>query len=117
MDPSDDARAIAAATSIAASLGLAADDVDVLHSSNKLALRLLPCDVMARIAPVAHEHASFEVGIAQRLAGAGSPVAALDGSATSSASPAHHRPRGGTTTSTTAPPLLTLDAASGRPEP
>src|ERR1700743_771700 len=38
-------QATAAAMSIASSLGLAADDAIVLQDSNKLTLRLLPCDV------------------------------------------------------------------------
>jgi Ser/Thr protein kinase RdoA (MazF antagonist) len=64
--------------SIASSLDLTADDAIVLHDSNKLTLRLLPCDVLARVAPVAHQVAQFEVELAQRLAESGSPVAALD---------------------------------------
>ena len=72
------ARAIDAAISIAVALDLPADDATVLQSSNKLALRLLPCDVFARVAPVGHEHAAFEVDLAQRLADTGSPVAALE---------------------------------------
>src|SRR6185437_7528826 len=54
----DVTRAIAAATSIATSLDLPASDAIVLHNSNKLALRLTPCDVLARVAParVAPEH-------------------------------------------------------------
>ena len=44
-------RAIAAAMTIASSSGLAARDAIVLHDSNKLTLRLLPCDVVARVAP------------------------------------------------------------------
>jgi Ser/Thr protein kinase RdoA (MazF antagonist) len=64
--------------STAASLDLAADDAIVLHDSNKLTLRLLPCDVLARVAPVAHQVAQFEIELAQRLAESGSPVAALD---------------------------------------
>jgi hypothetical protein len=48
------------------------------QNSNKLALRLLPCDVFARVAPVEHEHGPFEVALAQRLAETGSPVAALE---------------------------------------
>ena len=71
-------RATAAAISIASSLGLTVDDAIVLHDSNKLTLRLLPCDVLARVAPVAHQVAQFEVELAQRLAESGSPVAALD---------------------------------------
>lgn len=74
----DVARAIDAAISIAAALGLPAADATVLQSSNKLALRLLPCDVFARVAPVGHGHGAFEVELAQRLAKSGSPVAGLE---------------------------------------
>jgi len=74
----DFARAINAAISIAVALDLAADDATVVQNSNKLALRLLPCDVFARVAPVGHEHARFEVELAQRLARTESPVAALE---------------------------------------
>ena len=69
---------MAAAMSIAGSFGLAAEHALVLHNSNKLALRLLPCDVFARVAPVAEQVAQFEVELAQRLAEAGCPVAALE---------------------------------------
>jgi hypothetical protein len=69
---------VAAARSIASSLGLAADDAIVLQDSNKLTLRLLPGDVLARVAPVAHQVARFEIELARRLAGSGSPVAALE---------------------------------------
>ena len=71
-------RAVAAALSTASSLDLPADDAIVLHDSNKLTLRLLPCDVLARVAPVAHQVAQFEVELAQRLAASGCPVAALE---------------------------------------
>jgi Ser/Thr protein kinase RdoA (MazF antagonist) len=64
--------------SIASSLDLRVDDAIVLHDSNKLTLRLLPCDVLARVAPVTHQIAQFEIEIAQRLAGCESPVAALE---------------------------------------
>jgi Ser/Thr protein kinase RdoA (MazF antagonist) len=69
---------MAAAMSTASSLGLAAGDAIVLHDSNKLTLRLLPCDVLARVAPVAHQVAQFEIELAERLAESGSPVAALE---------------------------------------
>ena len=69
---------MAAAMSTAASLDLTVDDAIVLHDSNKLTLRLLPCDVLARVAPVAHQVAQFEVELAQRLAESGCPVAALE---------------------------------------
>ena len=71
-------RAIAAATAIALSRGLTVDEAIVLHDSNKLTLRLLPCDVLTRVAPAADQVASFELEIAQRLAESGCPVAALD---------------------------------------
>ena len=71
-------RAKAAAMSIAAALGLAVDGTIVLHDSNKLSLRLLPCDVLARVAPVEHGVAQFEIELARLLAESGSPVAALE---------------------------------------
>jgi hypothetical protein len=77
MQASEVQRAVAVAASIAASLDLTVDDAVVLHDSNKLTLRLLPCDVLARVAPVAQQVAQFEVELAQRLAETGCPVAAL----------------------------------------
>jgi aminoglycoside phosphotransferase (APT) family kinase protein len=78
MDIPDLTRAIAAATSIATELDLPANDAVVLHNSNKLALRLTPCDVLARVAPVGQEVAELEVELAQRLAEVGCPVGALE---------------------------------------
>lgn len=82
MQASEFPRALTAATSIASSLGLTVGDTVgdtvVLHDSNKLTVRLLPCDVLARVAPVADQVAQFEIELAQRLAEAQSPVAALD---------------------------------------
>jgi len=78
MQTSDVRSAVRAATSIAAALDLTVDDAIVLHNSNKLALRLLPCDVLARVAHVGHEVAQFEVDLAQRLAETDSPVAAVE---------------------------------------
>jgi hypothetical protein len=69
---------VAAAKSIASALDLTVDDAVVLHNSNKLALRLLPCDVLARVAPVGQEVARLEIELAQRLAETGSPVAVLE---------------------------------------
>jgi hypothetical protein len=74
----DITRAITAATWVAASLDLPADDAIVLQNSNKLALRLTPCGVHARVAPVGQEVAEFEVELAQRLAEAGCPVCPLE---------------------------------------
>src|SRR4051794_5965223 len=70
-------RATRAAMSSASSLGLIAHDATVLHNSNALTLRLRPSDVLARVAPAAHQCAQLEVDIAARLAAVGSPVAAL----------------------------------------
>ena len=78
MQASEVPRALAAAMSTASSLDLTVDDAIVLHDSNKLSVRLLPCDVLARVAPVAHQVAQFEVDLAQRLAESGCPVAALE---------------------------------------
>jgi Ser/Thr protein kinase RdoA (MazF antagonist) len=64
--------------SAASALGLIVDDAIVVHDSNRLAVRLLPCDVLARVAPASHQAAPFEVELAQRLAETQSPVAALE---------------------------------------
>lgn len=71
-------RAMAAVTSLAGELGLRVDDVVVIHNSNKLALRLLPCDVFARVAPMGQEVSALEVELAQRLTASAGPVAALE---------------------------------------
>ncbi|MGP0032628.1 MAG: phosphotransferase enzyme family protein [Acidimicrobiales bacterium] len=78
MQASEVARAVAAATSTGSALDLTVDEAIVLHNSNRLAVRLLPCDVLARVAHVGHQVAQFEVELAQRLAEAESPVAALE---------------------------------------
>lgn len=79
MESSDVSRARAAVTSIAARCNLPADDATVIHNSNKLALRIRPCDVFARVAHEGREVAEFEVELAQGLAEeAGCPVAALE---------------------------------------
>ena len=71
-------RAVAAAMSIASALDLTVKDAVVLHDSNKLALRLLPCDVLARVAHGGQEVAQFEVELAQRLADTGGQRAARE---------------------------------------
>lgn len=71
-------RAVAAASSTASALRLAVDNTVVLQNSNKLALRLLPCDVLARIAPLEQQVAEFEIDLARRLVESGSPVAVPD---------------------------------------
>ncbi len=79
MQASQVPRAVSAATSTASALELRVDDAIVLQDSNRLAIRLLPCDVLARVADMAHQAgAAFEVEVARRLAETDSPVAALE---------------------------------------
>ena len=79
MQASEVARAVAAALASASALDLMVDDAIVLQNSNRLVLRLLPCDVVARVANVRHQSgAAFEVELAQRLAKTESPIAALE---------------------------------------
>jgi hypothetical protein len=78
MQASEVSRAVVAAMSVASALDLIVDDVIVLHNSNRLAVRLLPGDVLARVAPVVHQVAKFEVELAQRLAESECPVATLE---------------------------------------
>jgi Phosphotransferase enzyme family len=77
MQASEVRRAVAAAMSTASALDMTADDAIVLHNSNRLAVRLLPCDVLARVGHVARQAAQFEVELAQRLAKSESPVGTL----------------------------------------
>src|SRR4051794_9675681 len=78
MHEPDIRRALTAAMSIGSELGLTVDDATVVHNSNKLAVRLLPCDAFARVAHAGQEVAAFEVALARCLADTGSPIAALD---------------------------------------
>lgn len=65
--------------SVASALGLVVDDALVLSNSNRLVVRLVPCDVVARVAPIGHfASADLEVEVAKLLAQTGSPVAELD---------------------------------------
>jgi hypothetical protein len=63
---------------VASELDLAVADARVLHNSNKLALRLLPCDVFARVAFAGLEEFQAEVEIGRQLAEAEGPVASLE---------------------------------------
>ncbi len=68
-----------AAVSTASALDLRVDDAVVLHDSNRITLRLRPCDVLARVAHMKGQGvAEFEVEVARRLAGTDSRVASLD---------------------------------------
>jgi aminoglycoside phosphotransferase (APT) family kinase protein len=79
MEAADLRRAVAAAISTAAELHLAADDAIVLNDSNRLVIRLTPCDIVARVTPMTHfASAEQEVELVRRLAQLDSPVAALD---------------------------------------
>ncbi|HEU5130276.1 MAG TPA: aminoglycoside phosphotransferase family protein [Glycomyces sp.] len=72
-------RAVGAAVGTAAAFGLRVDEATVLHESNRIAVRLLPCAVLARVAPLAHRAgAEFEVAVARRLAGTDAPAAGLE---------------------------------------
>jgi aminoglycoside phosphotransferase (APT) family kinase protein len=78
MEPSELRRAVAAAKLTASELDLPADDAVVLHDSNRVALRLMPCDIVARVAGSAHAAGTtLEVEIVGRLAEFDTPVAAL----------------------------------------
>lgn len=70
--------AVAAVKSVAATLELSTETVTVIQNSNKLALRLLPCDVFARVARIGQEVAALEIDIAQQLAAADAPAVAPD---------------------------------------
>lgn len=83
MQAAERRRAVAAAMAVASAAGLAAADAVVLNDSNRLVVRLTPCDTVARVTPLTHlagHHMSAEreVELAKRLAHAGSPVAVLD---------------------------------------
>ncbi|MFD6417745.1 phosphotransferase enzyme family protein [Streptomyces sp. NPDC060194] len=78
MGDTDTARAVEAGTGVAAACGLTVEDALVLHASNKVTLRLAPCDVVARVAPPGDESPLFELELARRLVAAGCPVAGPD---------------------------------------
>ena len=79
VDPLELPRAVAACRAVAAACGLQVDDAVVLNDSNRLAVHLRPCDVLARVAPRARQSgAEFEVEVARRLAETGAPLATLD---------------------------------------
>jgi hypothetical protein len=60
-------------------LGLRVEDAIVVHNSNRIAVRLVPCNALARVAIESDRRgADFEVDIAQRLADTDSPVALLE---------------------------------------
>ncbi|CAM5248167.1 Phosphotransferase OS=Streptomyces tendae OX=1932 GN=GUR47_18755 PE=4 SV=1 [Streptomyces tendae] len=79
VEPAELRRAAESARSTASELGLQADEVLVVHNSDRVALRLLPCEVLARVASAGHlAEAAFEVEVAHRLADVEAPVGELD---------------------------------------
>lgn len=78
MEPSEVQRAVEAGSSTASALGLRVDDAVVVHNSNRVVVRLSPCDVLARVRPLVDQTADdLEVEVARRLTETGSPVAEL----------------------------------------
>jgi Phosphotransferase enzyme family len=78
MNSVDISRAIETSMAIVQGLDLTAEAAIVLHDSNKLTLRLMPCDIVARVAHIGCEVAALEVELAQRLAEVGAPAGTLD---------------------------------------
>jgi Phosphotransferase enzyme family len=78
MEPLEVQRAVEAGCSTASALGLRVDDAVVVHSSNRVVVRLTPCDVLARVRPLVHQMADdLEVEVARCLTESGGPVAEL----------------------------------------
>jgi hypothetical protein len=72
-------RAVNAAVATASSAGLRVGEANIIHESNRIAVRLLPCDVLARVAHHMYRAgADIEVDVAHRLAVLGAPLAAPD---------------------------------------
>jgi hypothetical protein len=79
MEPLELHRAVEAGRATASELGLQVNDVVVVHNSDRVALRLVPCDVLARVAPPGQlADSEFEVEVARRLADVDAPVAELE---------------------------------------
>jgi hypothetical protein len=79
VEPSELDRAVAAAAATASDLGLDVSDAVVVHNSDRIAVRLTPCDVLARVARSSwHDGMEYEADVARRLAGTDSPIGELD---------------------------------------
>ena len=79
----DARRGRVAAMSAAVALGLAVDDALVLSSSNRMVVRLMPCNVVARVAPIGYRVFSAaegerEIEIVRRLTETDCPAAGLE---------------------------------------
>ena len=78
MQEAEARSAVVAAMATAAELDLAVDDAVVLSDSNRLVVRLMPCDVVARVALMTHfASAEREVEVVRRLADTSAPVGTL----------------------------------------
>src|SRR5262245_21716 len=64
--------------SLAMEAGLSAEQAVIVANSNKLAVRILPCDLLARVAVVDQHVGALEIAVVEGLAARGAPVAALD---------------------------------------
>jgi hypothetical protein len=79
MEPIDVRRAVDAARATARALGLEVDEAVVVHNSDRIAVRLLPCDVLARVAPTNWRVGmEFEAEVARRLTEIQGPVGELE---------------------------------------
>jgi len=79
MDSVKARRAVAAAMATASALDLAVDGAVVLNDSNRVVVRLTPCDVVARVTPMTHLYsAERELEVVRQLAQTGGPVAPLE---------------------------------------
>lgn len=81
METSEVSRALTATTSLASEVGLNVGDAIVIQNSNRLAVRLVPCDVLARVAATVgrnQEGAVFELEMARGLEETESPIAVLE---------------------------------------
>ena len=79
VDASELPGAVAACRAVAAACGLQVEDPIVLNNSNRIAVHLRPCNVLARVSPHTRQSdARFEVEVARRLTETGAPLATLD---------------------------------------
>ena len=79
MEPSQVRRALEAARSTARELGLQINEAVVVYNSDRIAVRLVPCNVLVRIGPQGWEDSfRFEAEVVRRLAEIGGAVGDLE---------------------------------------